>query len=83
MAESEAPAACLSNAAAATDGGQFQEEVVPTWGRDESGHKVKLTADQCIRRDTSPETLAALPDQIIKLVHQGFIGIYTKLLNNF
>jgi acetyl-CoA acyltransferase len=48
-------------AAAATDKGEFKAEVLPTWGRDESGRKVLLTADQCIRRDTSAESLAALP----------------------
>ena len=48
-------------AAAATDGGEFRSEVVPTWGRDESGRKVMLAADQCIRRDTSLEALATLP----------------------
>jgi len=35
-------------AAAATDGGQFRNEIVPTWGRDEAGRKALLTGDQCI-----------------------------------
>ena len=35
-------------------------EIVPTWGRDEEGRKKLLTEDQCIRRDTSLEALAAL-----------------------
>jgi len=48
-------------AAAATDRGEFDAEIVPTWGRDESGHKALLKSDQCIRRDTSLEALAALP----------------------
>jgi acetyl-CoA acyltransferase len=48
-------------AAAATDRGDFQTEVIPTWGRDETGHKVLLTDDQCIRRDTSMEALGSLP----------------------
>jgi acetyl-CoA acyltransferase len=48
-------------AAEATDRGAFRAEVVPTWGRDEAGRKVRLETDQCIRRDTSPESLAALP----------------------
>jgi acetyl-CoA acyltransferase len=48
-------------AAAATDRGEFQNEVIPTWGRDEAGHKVLLTEDQCIRRDTSMEALGSLP----------------------
>jgi acetyl-CoA acyltransferase len=48
-------------AAAATDKGEFQAEVVPTWGRDDQGRKVLLTEDQGIRRDTSLEALASLP----------------------
>ncbi len=48
-------------AAAATDKGEFQNEIIPTWGRDDSGHKVLLTTDQCIRRDTSLEALGTLP----------------------
>ena len=47
-------------AAAATDSGAFMKEVIPTWGRDEQGRKALLTQDQCIRRDTSMEALAAL-----------------------
>jgi acetyl-CoA acyltransferase len=47
-------------AAAATDSGKFAREVIPTWGRDEEGRRKLLTEDQCIRRDTSLESLAAL-----------------------
>lgn len=47
-------------AAAANDGGQFQHEIIPTWGHDESGHKDLLTKDQGFRRDTSLEALSAL-----------------------
>ena len=47
-------------AAAATDAGLFRNEILPTWGRDDQGRKVKLEVDQCIRRDTSAESLAAL-----------------------
>jgi acetyl-CoA acyltransferase len=47
-------------AAQATDSGAFAREVIPTWGRDEEGRKKILTQDQCIRRDTSLEALAAL-----------------------
>lgn len=47
-------------AAAAGDGGGFSKEIVPTWGRDEEGRKKLLTTDQCVRRDTSLEALAAL-----------------------
>jgi acetyl-CoA acyltransferase len=48
-------------AAKATDTGAFDREIVPTWGRDESGRKVRVDQDQCIRRDTSKEALASLP----------------------
>ena len=48
-------------AAAATDKGEFASEIIPTWGRDESGRKALLTGDQCIRRDTSLEALGSLP----------------------
>jgi acetyl-CoA acyltransferase len=47
-------------AAAATDAGEFAKEVVPTWGRDEEGRRKVMTEDQCIRRDTTLEALAAL-----------------------
>jgi acetyl-CoA acyltransferase len=44
----------------ATDAGEFKNEIIPTWGRDDAGRKVLLTTDQCIRRDSSLESLAAL-----------------------
>jgi acetyl-CoA acyltransferase len=47
-------------AAEATDSGAFKDEVIPTWGRDEEGKKQLIKEDQCIRRDTSLESLAAL-----------------------
>ncbi len=47
-------------AAAATAAGQFKREIVPVWGHDEAGHRLLVTADQCIRPDTSLEALAAL-----------------------
>jgi len=48
-------------AAKATEAGEFKNEIVPTWGRDEAGRKVLLTTDQCIRRDSTLEALATLP----------------------
>jgi acetyl-CoA acyltransferase len=48
-------------AAKATDSGQFAAEIVPTWGRDEAGHKVLLSGDQCIRRESTLEALGSLP----------------------
>ena len=47
-------------AAAATDKGWFAKEIIPTWGRDEEGRRKIMHEDQCIRRDTSLEALAAL-----------------------
>lgn len=47
-------------AAEATDKGDFKNEVIPTWGRDDAGRKTLLTEDQCIRRDTSMQALSAL-----------------------
>src|SRR5205823_7979305 len=38
-------------AAKATDAGQFLAEIIPTWGRDDDGHRRLMTEDQCIRRD--------------------------------
>ncbi|HEU5117654.1 MAG TPA: acetyl-CoA C-acyltransferase [Isosphaeraceae bacterium] len=48
-------------AARATDQGEFKNEILPTWGRDEQGLKTLLDQDQCIRRDTSMEALGSLP----------------------
>jgi len=45
----------------ATDSGKFENEISPTWGRDESGRKVLLTRDQCIRADCSLDGLSSLP----------------------
>lgn len=48
-------------AAKATAAGEFQREVVSTWGRDAEGRKTRLTVDQCIRPDCTVAGLAALP----------------------
>lgn len=48
-------------AAAATDRGDFKDEIIPVWGRDETGVKKLIHEDQCIRRDTTLESLAKLP----------------------
>ena len=54
------PSAATSSPPQATDNGEFHSEIVPTWGRDERGRKELLNEDQCIRRDTSIESLGAL-----------------------
>ncbi len=48
-------------AAKATEAGDFSSEIIPTWGRDDSGRKIKITTDQCIRADCSIDGLSALP----------------------
>ncbi len=47
-------------AAAAHEKGEFDREIVPVWGRDESGERTLVSVDQCVRPDTSLEQLAAL-----------------------
>ncbi len=47
-------------AANATAAGEFAAEIVPVWGRDESGNRFLVKQDQCIRPDTTMEALAAL-----------------------
>ncbi len=47
-------------AAAAQDAGQFQAEMIPVYARDEEGNRFLADYDQCVRRDTSLEALAAL-----------------------
>ncbi len=54
--------ACRSHqlAAQANEKGEFDNEIVPTWGHDDDGRKVLMTVDQCVRPDTTVEGLAAL-----------------------
>ncbi len=47
-------------AAAATAKGEFKPEIVPIYGRDEAGNRILVETDQCIRSDSTMETLAAL-----------------------
>jgi len=47
-------------ASSATDKSEFAAEIVPIWGRDESGNRILVERDQCIRADASLESLAAL-----------------------
>ncbi len=47
-------------ASAAHAAGEFVREIVPIWGRDESGERVLVTRDQTVRDDTTAEALAAL-----------------------
>ncbi|MEX2317745.1 MAG: acetyl-CoA C-acyltransferase FadA [Pirellulales bacterium] len=47
-------------ASTASAGGEFDSEIIPTWGRDEAGNRTLFTRDQSIRADTSLEALAAL-----------------------
>lgn len=47
-------------AAQATEAGDFANEIIPIWGRDEAGQRLHVTNDQCIRSDTSLEALGSL-----------------------
>jgi acetyl-CoA acyltransferase len=49
-----------AKAAAAQAAGEFDNEIVPTWGRNESGQRELMTSDQCVRPDCTVETLGAL-----------------------
>ncbi|MEW4565649.1 acetyl-CoA C-acyltransferase FadA [Bremerella sp. JC770] len=40
--------------------GKFNQEIIPTHGRNEEGQRELLTRDQCVREDTSLEALSAL-----------------------
>ena len=59
-AQDEFALASHQKAAAATDAGEFAGEIIPVWGRDEAGARTLVREDQCIRRDTTLEALAAL-----------------------
>jgi acetyl-CoA acyltransferase len=47
-------------ASAAYAKGEFAREIVPVWGHDESGNRVLVERDQCVRSDCTAEGLAAL-----------------------
>jgi acetyl-CoA acyltransferase len=47
-------------AAAAQAKGEFQREMIPVWGRDESGERILVDRDQCVRPDATMESLASL-----------------------
>jgi acetyl-CoA acyltransferase len=59
-AQDEFALASHQKAAAATGAGEFAKEIIPIWGRDEAGARTLIREDQCIRRDTTLEALAAL-----------------------
>ena len=47
-------------AAAAHANGEFRKEIIPVYGRDESGGRALIEIDQCVRADCSMESLAGL-----------------------
>lgn len=47
-------------AAAAQQAGWFQREMVKVYGRDESGQRILVDRDQCVRADSTLEALASL-----------------------
>jgi acetyl-CoA acyltransferase len=40
--------------------GAFAPELIPVWGRDETGNRILVERDQCVRPDATMEALAAL-----------------------
>ena len=67
-------------AAAATDAGEFVKEIIPIWGRDEAGARTLIREDQCIRRDTTLEALAALPPAFMPKIGTVTDGAAAMLL---
>jgi len=49
-----------ARAARAADAGLFEDEIVPVIGHDEAGGVMEVVHDQSIRRDSTPDQLAAL-----------------------
>ncbi len=47
-------------AAAAQKKGEFKREMLPIWGRDEDGERILVDFDQCVRADSTMESLGAL-----------------------
>ena len=45
---------------AAHEAGDFTNEIVPVYGRDEDGNRILATRDQCVRADASMEAMASL-----------------------
>ncbi|MEX1039418.1 MAG: acetyl-CoA C-acyltransferase FadA [Pirellulaceae bacterium] len=53
-------------AAAAQRDGKFTNQMIPIYGRNESGERFLVDHDQCVRPDTSLEALSALPPAFMK-----------------
>ena len=51
--------------AAAHAAGEFKNEIVPIYGRDEEGNRVLVEMDQCVRPDCTVESLGALKPAFI------------------
>lgn len=47
-------------AAKAHAAGEFAPEIVPVWGHDETGRRIEVTMDQCVRPDCTVATLSTL-----------------------
>lgn len=60
-AQDEFAARSQQSAAAATEKGEFANEIIPTWGRSAEGQKQLINVDQGIRPDTTVEGLSKLP----------------------
>ncbi len=58
--QDEFSVASHKKAAAAQAAGEFRDEMLPVFGRDEEGRRFLVDRDQCVRPDTTLEALAAL-----------------------
>src|SRR5437773_4159917 len=52
--------AAYADGEAASAVGEFADEIIPIWGRDDAGNRTLIERDQCVRPDTSLEALGAL-----------------------
>ena len=60
LASHQKATAAYNNGEAASAAGEFADELIPVWGRDEAGNRILVERDQCVRADASIEALAAL-----------------------
>src|SRR5262245_21603105 len=60
LASHQKATAAYQNGKNGSPAGSFADEIIPIWGRDESGNRVLVERDQCVRTDASLEALAAL-----------------------
>src|SRR5688572_26608220 len=60
LASHQKATAAYKDGANGSVSGAFADELIPIYGRDESGNRILVERDQCVRFDASMEALAAL-----------------------